>query len=346
MSADDIRLIATDLDGTVIGKGDEYFLYEQFRDKLNDIRRTNNALWAVCTGRRLKSFRKLFDSMRIIGIVPDYVIIKHAYIYSRTSFGYFPHVLWNLQIGYSKWLSRVTVARAIKRWQSVVLRNVKGARTMAMSKDRLCLQFNTPAEAATAAELLKKQVEGYRYIRVFPYVKEVDVRCIPYTKGLSLSELCKHIGCGPDNVLAIGDGHNDISMFGPEVAMYTGCPANSEPEVISAVHETGGHIAEKPFLAGVVEVVDAHINGEVLSALPEWWVDPSKGANPRRARRPSKEAQDKKALRRGVLFAMSAYAVITVLASFRLIPFVSGLIMKPMYIIVKITLDVMEFFGL
>lgn len=335
MSRPDIRLIATDLDGTIIGNGDEFPVYEQFRDKIDQIRNENDAIWAICTGRNLKSFRIFFDSMRLMGIVPDFVIIKHAYIYGLSSVGYVPHVVWNLQMRFVKWLQRIRVASAIRGWHTMVAGSTRGVTTIVRSSDRLCMRFNSAETAATAANMIRDRVKNYKYVRVFPYVKEVDVRCVPFTKGLSLSELTRHLGMTAENVLAIGDGHNDISMLEPSVARQTGCPANAQPEVVSAVHTFGGHIASKPSLSGVMEILNAYETGNVNSELPSWWRDPVAGDNPRSSSKKLKpKAKKKRKLRQAILFVTAGYVVLMVFASFEMIPAISDAIMKPLEVIV------------
>jgi hypothetical protein len=180
------------------------------------------------------------------------------------------------------------------------------------------------------ASLLQDKASDFQHLKVFRFGNEVDVRSIPYTKGLSLMELARHLNIGPGHILAMGDGHNDISMFDPEVALHTGCPANSETEVIEAVHRAGGHVASKSSLEGVIEILDAYETDSVRSNLPEDW--------PRAAAfdRPSSNgmaAGTHHESRRGVLFrfvlcAVAAYVVLLVFASFRAIPF-SEAIMGP-----------------
>ena len=57
----DIQLMATDLDGTLIGSVDEFPLYSSFRDRIMRLRRENDAVWAVCSGRTFRSFRALLS---------------------------------------------------------------------------------------------------------------------------------------------------------------------------------------------------------------------------------------------------------------------------------------------
>ncbi|MFO7870550.1 MAG: HAD hydrolase family protein [Kiritimatiellia bacterium] len=331
-----IRLIATDLDGTLIKGAREFRLYSVFRDRINDLRKENSAWWAVCTGRDWRSFHRFFTPMRAMEIVPDFIILKHAYIYTHSAVGFIPHVMWNLRTRCLLWADRLNVSRAITGWHRAVGGIVPDMKTIQKNRSRLWLRFDTEEGARLAWELLREQTATYKHLRVFKYLREVDVRGVPFTKGLAVHELARHLDLSPANVLGIGNGHNDISMFDSEVAVHTGCPSNSEADVIKSVHDAGGHIAGEPSLSGVLDILDAYRNGSVRSDLPGNWQDPAEGPNP------SKEHSRHRSHRRRLKFstkcliALGAYTVITAFASFNLIPFVSEWIMKPFYLLVSL----------
>lgn len=310
----DIRLIATDLDGTLIGSVDEFPLYAEFRDRVNRLRRENDASWAVCTGRAFRSFREFFSPMKAMGLEPEVVIIRHAFIYTRTRLGYTPHLMWNLRILLLLCVDRHNARNAIREWDQLVRRSAHGVRTVRRRKDRLWLRFGTDEAANYAAAELRKRVAPFRHFRVFQYRREVDVRSVPFTKGMALKELARRLGIPREQVLAIGNGHNDISALDGTAAAYTGCPANSEPEVMEVVHRSGGHIARERSLRGVIEIVDAVTGGQICSELPPSWEDPSKGENPS-SRRAHRSARSKR-VQSMVLAAVSAYTTLVVFASF------------------------------
>lgn len=324
---EDIRLIATDLDGTLIGRVDEFPLYTAFRDRLRRLRRENGTVWAVCSGRSMRSFKKMFSPMRAMGLSPDVVIVRHAFIYTRGRIvRYRPHVLWNLRILLLLWLDRFSSRRAIAEWHNLITRTTHGVRTVRRRKDRLWLRLATEEAAAYAATELRKRVQDFRHFRVFHYRKEVDVRSVPFTKGMALRELSRYLNVARDHVLAIGNGYNDISALDGSVARYTGCPGNSEPEVMATVHKAGGHIAQERSLKGVIEIMDAVVQGNVCSDLPPWWEDPAKGENPSHNRPPSRRGQRR--VKNAVLAAMAAYTTLLVFASMGLVPR-SEVVMKP-----------------
>ena len=324
-----IKLIATDLDGTLIGGINEFPLYTDYREKLHELQREGSVVWVACTGRGLSSFREFFSPMRAMGLAPDFVIVSHAYIYALGPFGYLPNIFWNLHIHWQMWLDRLSMQDAIDEWYNMIRAVSIGVTTIRREKNRLCLRFGSEEAAIAAAEMLDEKTKRYRQLKVFRFLKEIDVRSVPFTKGLAVQELAQHLGVESSDLLTIGNGHNDISMLDGGVSGMMGCPSNSEPEVVEAVHEAGGHISTKRALGGVLDVIAAYQEDRVCSNLPEGWKPPGSCHNPR-SRKPSKRDDDQ---RNPVATAFGGaaivYAVLLVFANFGLIPFASNFIMKP-----------------
>lgn len=323
-----ISLITVDLDGTLMGSAEEFHLYPQFRETLDNFLRKNNAVWAVCTGRSLKSFQRFFSPMQMMNITPNYVILKHAFIYSLTRYGYRPHILWNLWIRYLLWTNLLHARETIDECRELIFRFSHRATVIRRAKDRIWVSFDNEQVSSAAADMLCEKVKSCSNLRMFRFVKEIDIRAVPFTKGLSVSELSRHLGLKKENVLAIGDGHNDLSMLDGSSALYTGCPANSEPEVMETVHKQGGHIARGRSLAGVIETLNAYETGAVSSDLPAGWKDPVTVENPKLIRS-RQRSQHRNSIMALCMLAAVIYAVLLVFASYNLIPFVSRFIMLP-----------------
>jgi HAD superfamily hydrolase (TIGR01484 family) len=332
----DIRLIATDLDGTLIGPQNEFTLYDSFGECVEGFRRESNTLWAVCTGRTLNSYKRIFSLLRRRGITPDFVIVRHAYMYSVYPRCYLPHVAWNFQIRQQIRAHTRHIRRTFTDWESLITTRFPDARTTTFGKDRLTIQFKANADAAMARDILRQETRTNSMLTVFQYLQEVDVRRIPVTKAMALTALCAHLDIPGEEVLVVGDGHNDLSMMEPTIARYTGCPANSNDEVIELVHARGGHIASKPYMEGVIEVLHAYEHGKVHSALPAGWVPPALSENPdppkkkHRKQMVSAQANYRRSQRfKTMLLAGSGLGIaLFVLAYFRVLP-KSDLIMKP-----------------
>src|SRR5205807_8508572 len=71
-----------------------------------------------------------------------------------------------------------------------------------------------------------------------------------YHKGAALAELSRLLGIPREEIFAVGDHHNDISMLDGRFAAYPACPANAIPPVKDAVKSAGGCVASKAYGAG------------------------------------------------------------------------------------------------
>jgi len=335
----EIRLLATDLDGTLIGSTDDFHLFEDFAEKVNDLRLQSNTQWVACTGRRLRSFLKFFRPISAMGVLPEYVIIRHAYILKLTRWGYRPRIRWNLHILWHLWIGTAHLRHSLKEWHAQLTGMCTGVTTVSRRADRLCLRFDRDEDAVAAESLLLKRATSQGHICVTRHQRDVEVRLVPFTKGIALGSLAENLGISREEILAIGNGHNDISMLSGEVATRVGCPSNAEVDVMQVVHDAGGHISGKRVLAGVLDVMDAFKAGSPSSTLPEWWQTRS-DAHRRRAMRkaiqkPKGQHHHRHRYGRIILLAFVAYGVLLAFANFNLLP-KSHLIMKPLELIIQL----------
>jgi hypothetical protein len=253
-----LRLLATDLDGTLIGGADEFPVYSDLRARVSLLREQYGAAWAICTGRSYRSFREFFSPMRTMGLTPHFVIVHHAFIYARWRFGYFPHLLWNLRILALLWLDRFSSRRAIAEWHLLIARVSQGMHTVRRRQDRLWLRFKTEE---------------------------------------------------------------------------------------AAIHAAGGHIASERSLRGVIEIVDAVLNGKIRNELPPWWEDPTIGDNPwpEKSHRHHKRAAR---LRNTLLAVAASYTVLLVFGSFGLLGPLSARVTAPYRTLIaaveRLTVTIME----
>lgn len=340
----DIRLIVTDLDGTLIGKANEFPIYTAFREKINELRKKNNTMWAVCTGRSFRSFQAFFAPMRMMSIVPDFIIVNHAHIYSLIHLKYIPYLFWDLQINFliraNQWNDRKIINDCYKN----IRRSFLGVKIIRKRKDRLWLAFSSEKSASIAADLMREKIKDCERLKVFEYIREVDLMSIPFAKGLAVMELARHLAVEPENILAIGNGYNDISMFDSNIAKLAGCPSNSEAEVMAAVNKAGGHIAGKQLLAGVMEILDAHLTDTVCSELPEGWDAPSKGYSTRPKGSSSRSRRHRRSAVGVWVFVGAVYATLLVFANFGLVPF-SRIIIKPYRLLLSLLEKIVGAFG-
>ena len=339
-----LRLIATDLDGTITGDNRELSLYTDLRKRFDHLRARDKAIWVVCTGRSLKSFLKSSEDMRTIGLFPDYVIIKHAYVYERRQRRYWPHTGWNLRIRLHLLNSKIDVSGILQEWADLVLGITPFVTTIHNQRDRLCLRFDKDEDCSKAYAILEEKARHLRHLTVFRYLLEIDIRMVPFTKGLALQDLAQRLDIERDEILTIGNGHNDISMLDGRVAAHTGCPGNSRATVMQTVAEAGGHISRKHFLSGTLDVIDAYLEDRIDSSLPEWWQQTAETHNPRTRgwmpKAPHQSSHEKRHHHGIFILLAVVYVLLTVFASYDMIPF-SRVFMYPFILLGRILENVL-----
>jgi HAD superfamily hydrolase (TIGR01484 family) len=328
-----IRMLVTDADGTLLGQKPEFALFRAFRVKINDLRHVRGAVWVVCTGRGLRSFNRVFRPMRVFGIEPDFVIARHAFIYERSRWGYWPHWLWNVRVLWLEWRDKLEVRRALPLVRRAVLSRNPFAHVAFRNRQRICFRFDDEGATQFGAEIIREEVKPFKYLQVFQFPCEVDVRTVPFTKGLAVAELARHLSVGTDRILAIGDGHNDISMMEMNTRCRTACPGNAAPEVMEVVHRTGGHIAVERSLAGVVEILGAYETGCIRSELPPGLNEIREEGTP--VATPLRASHSRDRVTGMLLFLGVLYTTALVLASFGLMGPLGPAILKPFQMILS-----------
>ena len=316
-------MFVTDADGTLLGRRPEFDQYRAFRAKINALRSTYGAKWVVCTGRSLGSYKYIFRAMHVFGISPDYVIARHAYIYECKSWGYMPHWFWNMRVLWLQWKDDLALRRAMPRLRRAVMSRNPFAKVIHSSRDRLRFRFEDEGSANFGAEILRAQARPYKYLQIFQSPGEVDVRVIPFTKGLAVMELARHLGMTTSQILVVGDGHNDISMMDMNPPCHTACPSNAAPEVIETVHRTHGHIASDRSLGGVMETLTAYETGKINDQLPPDWDEHDRGHSSTKS-----PHGDRGGLGSLILILLVLYTTLLVLATFCQFPG-RGTILKP-----------------
>jgi HAD superfamily hydrolase (TIGR01484 family) len=324
-----IKLLITDLDGTLIGPHDEYAIYEQFRERINTLKKSGDAKWAVITGRSPGSFKTVFKPLSFIGATPDYLVARHAFIYSVVGGQLQPHIIWNARVRKRIASDRKLCRKLLKECLKAVRAQFRRTQVVILEKQRLCIRFRDASTVAPAAKLIRSIVSIHSGLHVFEYNNEVEVRSVPATKGAAASELARRLNVPETHILAIGDGLNDISMLDGSVAGMTACPANAKMHVMETVSNTNGHISSKAVLAGTVDAIDSHLDNKIQSEIPTEWRDAArKRAASGTARKPQKRS-GRKLLKEIPLFLLAIAVILLTLAHHGLLGPLSAPISRP-----------------
>ena len=115
--------------------------------------------------------------------------------------------------------------------------------------------YATPEEAEKARVILADLAGRLPNAEVTRNYWGTNVGLASGSKGCALRHVADCLGLAPDEVLAIGDSLNDLSMLNGRHGLRSAAVGNADPVVKEAVLKSGGLVAEKPGGEGVVEII-------------------------------------------------------------------------------------------
>jgi len=115
--------------------------------------------------------------------------------------------------------------------------------------------YSTPEEAEKARGILARLADGLPNAEVQRNYWGTNVVLASGNKGCALRHVADGLGIAPDEVLAIGDSLNDLSMLDGRCGLRSAAVGNADPVVKEAVLKNGGLVAENPGGEGVAEII-------------------------------------------------------------------------------------------
>ena len=256
-----IKLIASDLDGTLL---DELNRISKINLDAIEYAYQKGAKFCFSTGRDLQSVK---DITCLLKHKPVLLLGNGSEVYDEDENLVFqnffnnkyleevceimnehdvPHMVFTTD-GFYTTTNPVEVRRRfIERIGKI--RNQEMAHIFATNMDKPCnnlVQIEDIQEFAKTKKVLK--VEGFHYnskpvedvkkeLEKFTELSHlstgknnVEVTNLTATKGLALKRYCEHANIKKDEVMVMGDSHNDLSMF--ELFKYSFAPENSIQEI-------------------------------------------------------------------------------------------------------------------
>jgi hydroxymethylpyrimidine pyrophosphatase-like HAD family hydrolase len=121
------------------------------------------------------------------------------------------------------------------------------------------IAFSSPDDAAGVQRWLAAQFAAHEpRLACNRNVRLVQIHDALVGKGRVLAELARVWDLAPDEVLAIGDSANDVSMLDGSLGFQCAAPGNADELVQDVVRRAGGYVAQARIGAGVIEVLRYH----------------------------------------------------------------------------------------
>jgi HAD superfamily hydrolase (TIGR01484 family) len=248
-----IRLLSTDFDGTLIGHEPDARTAASLSSQLRDLR-ASGAFWAVNTGRQLWFALEGLEHAHLPHD-PEFVLSSEKDIYARSETGQWEALGdWNAR-------NEERTADLFGRAEHVIaaIRRMAAQEDgieMLYEKDRISglMTANAALMERTAVRIreLSSNVPefSFNYNDVWMRFTHREIH-----KGSALAELARHLGVAREEVLAIGDNHNDIPMLDGAAAAMVACPDNAVDEVKKLVLAAGGYVSPHPWGEGVADAI-------------------------------------------------------------------------------------------
>ncbi len=253
-----IKLLSTDFDGTLVGNDREESCVAPLALELETIKR-EGALWCINTGRPLTYLLHGLEHFAP-PIRPDYLITQERYLfYDDPEKGWIPLGDWNAlcdrkhqelfeasQLFFQKMKALVAQDPRL-----TLLQSSRGSPDCLASEDEQALH-------EMMLELLRmpERPDDFSFQPSTSYQEHfLSFHHRHYNKGTALEALRQFLSLHVEQIMAIGDHHNDLAMLDSSIAAMLACPSNAHPRVKEAILKGKGHIARSAYGEGTAEAI-------------------------------------------------------------------------------------------
>lgn len=252
ISTHEHNLIVLDLDGTCL-KDDEDSSFDETLGRYLENRSMSGDQWIINTDRRLSdvipTLTRLSDDHG-----PAAILTMQRYIFVRAAgAGFVPCNPWNLEQERMQRAFRERMREPFNEWRKLA---VEPPRALAYVHDDEVFSFCVAAEDRDQfLSDMRNFFGNLRDVNVISSGEWVYAMFSEFSKKRVLSGLMKLADWGYENVVAVGDGANDISLLDGSVTRRVGCPADACRDVLDAVRQVGGHVAGAAGAKGTLQVL-------------------------------------------------------------------------------------------
>jgi hydroxymethylpyrimidine pyrophosphatase-like HAD family hydrolase len=256
-----IDLVCLDFDGTIMTYDEEPgFFHPEIIDLLNEAEK-QGVRWCTNSGRDFAGQKMILEASCRKGLthIPDALIASESYLYNKRNGGFDANMKWNQRA--------VTLQRRFHRaLQDQVKQELAGwHKEYALEQvylEETATVFLVGGNDGEPAQF-QQNLEPVVALVGNGYVSRNGgwIAALPksLSKGSVLRNYVQENGLKLDRVLAVGDHLNDLTMLDGSAAAHVGCPADAQPEIISAVEAAGGRVAAAQGPLGTAEILRFYI---------------------------------------------------------------------------------------
>ena len=252
-----IKHIFLDFDGTIMVYDEEPgFFHPDVIAMLNTLP-DRGVTWYTNSGRHREGQEVILDLSRRHGltVMPEALICGESYIYERREKDYLALEPWNTDAKAVQTAFHRNVQRILRVRLTDFARYVEAEQTYLTDMGTYFFVDPQNEEHHLVAAMLDdviREAGGGLLVKNGPWLFAQPEEL---NKGRALQRLMQHRNIPPEEILAVGDHENDLSMLDGNTAGKTGCPASAIPEVRALVSENNGYVSAYDGPLGTLDVL-------------------------------------------------------------------------------------------
>lgn len=211
-------------------------------------------IWGIATGRSMMHLVEGLSSG--FPFLPDFAITREREIYFPGRFGRFiPDDDWNKACD----KAHRKLFKSLRKELALIRKYVEGeanGKWVEVEGDLAGVVLSDEKEMLGLLEEIARVCGKHpdlAYERNSVYLRFSHAN---YGKGAALEEISYRCAISPQNVIAAGDNHNDLSMLARDVSAWVICPGNAVPAVKERVRACQGLIGSSLASSGLVEAFE------------------------------------------------------------------------------------------
>ncbi|MFH0878308.1 MAG: HAD hydrolase family protein, partial [Lentisphaerota bacterium] len=214
------------------------------------------AAWCTNSGRNHVDQQEIIARAVAKGLMhlPSALICSESLIFPRANGGYEPMGAWNNLIHQRMKSIQQTVQERLLPCMPVLIEEFQPEQHFSEHYTA----FHIPTSSEQAAAFYKELCTALAPLDGMSITRnDCWINILPREtgKGNTLLAYARTIGVRPDEILAVGDHLNDLTMLDGSSAGHVGCPGNAVPEIIQTVRSAGGRVAAQDGPLGSVEII-------------------------------------------------------------------------------------------
>lgn len=251
----EIRLVALDMDGTILAQNTIINAVKEALDLLVG----KGVKVALVTGRDLEDIKAILRANRFLNDYPHTIISEGTFVHHLMNRDYLSDEEWNSSRVKDLKTLRESIGKKSFEFADKVKDEVVPVDEL-IDDGVIYFAFGTNDEAEKARLILDKLTLPFKLAKIIRNKRFIGLTLSTGLKGNCLLRALHHYGFRRDEVLAVGDSHNDEDMLSEQKEFRVATTSNADPVIKELILGRSGYVASKPVGEGVVEILSRHFD--------------------------------------------------------------------------------------